>query len=179
MLLTGYLGHKYAQEFPLTLCANIAIEQSYGHIDGDSASLAELIVLISALTGLPIKQELAITGSINQYGQVQPVGGVNEKIEGFFEVCRKRGFTGSQGVIVPKSNQVNLMLNKDVLAAAKKGEFHIYAVESVDEAITLLTGKEAGVLSSRSRYPKGSVNYLAVERLRELSEKVNGAPEEE
>lgn len=179
MLLTGYLGHKYAQEFPLTLCANIAIEQSYGHIDGDSASLAELIVLISALTGLPINQELAITGSINQYGQVQPVGGVNEKIEGFFDVCRKRGFTGSQGVIVPKSNQVNLMLNKDVLAAVKKGEFHIYAAESVDEAITLLTGKEAGVQSSRGRYPKGSVNYLAVERLRELSEKVNGSPEEE
>ncbi len=179
MLLTGYLGHKYAQDFPLTLCANIAIEQSYGHIDGDSASLGELIVLISALTGVPITQELAITGSINQYGQVQPVGGVNEKIEGFFDVCHQRGFTGSQGVIIPKPNQINLMLNRKVLAAVKKGQFHIYTAETVDEAITLLTGKEAGELSSRNKYPKGSVNYLAVKRLKEIAEKVNGSSDEE
>lgn len=178
MLLTGYLGYKYAQEFPLTLSANIAIEQSYGHIDGDSASLAELIALLSSLTGIAIHQGLAITGSINQYGEVQPVGGVNEKVEGFFEVCRQRGFTGSQGVVIPKSNQINLMLNKIVVDAVKKGDFHIYGVETVDEAITLLTGKEAGVLSSRQNYPKGSVNYLAVARLRVLSEKVNGAPDE-
>lgn len=179
MLLTGYLGFKYAQDFPLTLCANIAIEQSYGHIDGDSASLAELIVLISALTGVPIKQEFAITGSINQYGQVQPVGGVNEKIEGFFDVCHQRGFTGSQGVIIPKPNQVNLMLNKKVLNAVKKGQFHIYTAESVDEALMLLTGKDAGELSSRKRYPKNSVNYLAVKRLREISDQVNGSHDEE
>lgn len=179
MLLTGYLGFKYAQDFPLTLCANIAIEQSYGHIDGDSASLAELIVLISALTGVPIKQEFAITGSINQYGQVQPVGGVNEKIEGFFDVCHQRGFTGSQGVIIPKPNQVNLMLNKKVLNAVKKGQFHIYTAETVDEALMLLTGKDAGELSSRKRYPKNSVNYLAVKRLREISDQVNGSHDEE
>ncbi|UAA39954.1 AAA family ATPase [Paraneptunicella aestuarii] len=174
MLLTGYLGHKYALDFPLTLCANIAIEQSYGHIDGDSASLAELIVLISALTGVPINQEIAVTGSINQYGQVQPVGGVNEKIEGFFHVCQERGLTGTQGVIIPKPNQVNLMLNNNVINAVKKGQFHIYTAETVDDALSLLTGKKAGELSSKNRYPKGSMNHLAVERLKKLSDIVNG-----
>lgn len=178
MLLTGYLGHKYALDFPLTLCANIAIEQSYGHIDGDSASLAELIVLISALTGVPINQEIAVTGSINQYGQVQPVGGVNEKIEGFFHVCQERGLTGTQGVIIPKPNQVNLMLSNKVINAVKKGQFNIYTAETVDDALSLLTGKKAGELSSKNRYPKGSMNYLAVERLKKLSDIVNGHDED-
>ncbi|MDF2179344.1 ATP-binding protein [Aliiglaciecola sp. CAU 1673] len=179
MLLTGYLGNKYAQQFPLTLSANIAIEQSYGHIDGDSASLAELVALLSALTLIPVKQELAVTGSINQYGQVQSIGGVNEKIEGFFQLCNHRGLTGNQGVIIPKSNEVNLMLDKDVIQAVKNGRFHIYTVETVDQAVELMLGREAGELSSRARFPKGSINSLAVSRLRQIAQIVNGADDED
>ena len=178
MLLTGYLGHKYAQLFPLTLSANIAIEQSYGHIDGDSASLAELVALISALTKMPIRQDLAITGSINQYGQVQSVGGVNEKIEGFFKLCQHRGLTGNQGVIIPKSNQVNLMLDKEVLAAVKTQKFHIYVAETVDDALELLMNKEAGVHNTRGRYPKGSINYMAVSSLLNIANIVSGADDD-
>ena len=178
MLLTGYLGHKYAQLFPLTLSANIAIEQSYGHIDGDSASLAELIALISALTKMPVRQDLAITGSINQYGQVQSVGGVNEKIEGFFKLCQHRGLTGNQGVIIPKSNQVNLMLDKEVLAAVKAQKFHICVVETVDDALELLMDKDAGVHNSKGRYPKGSVNYMAVLSLLNIANIVSGADDD-
>lgn len=174
MLLTGYLGHKYAHGFPLTLSANIALEQSYGHIDGDSASLGELIALISALTEVPIKQSLAITGSINQYGEVQAIGGVNEKIEGFYKLCEYRGLTGEQGVIIPKSNEVNLMLNQAVIKAVKDGLFHIYTVDTVDSALSLLTGKEAGQLNSKDCYPKRSVNGLAVKHLQYMSDIVNG-----
>jgi predicted ATP-dependent protease len=178
MLLTGYLGHKYAQLFPLTLSANIAIEQSYGHIDGDSASLAELVALISALTKMPVRQDLAITGSINQYGQVQSVGGVNEKIEGFFKLCQHRGLTGKQGVIIPKSNQVNLMLDKEVLAAVKAQKFHICVVETVDDALELLMNKVAGVHNTKGRYPKGSVNYMAVSSLLNIANIVSGADDD-
>ncbi|MCF2946786.1 AAA family ATPase [Paraglaciecola aquimarina] len=178
MLLTGYLGYKYAQLFPLTLSANIAIEQSYGHIDGDSASLAELIALISALTRLPARQDLAITGSINQYGQVQSVGGVNEKIEGFFKLCQHRGLTGTQGVIIPKSNQVNLMLDKEVLAAVKAGKFHICVVETVDQALELLMDRDVGEMNSKGRYPKNSINYIAVTSLLNIANIVAGADDE-
>lgn len=178
MLLTGYLGHKYAQYFPLTLSANIALEQSYGHIDGDSASLGELVALISALTDFPARQDLAITGSINQYGEVQAVGGVNEKIEGFFNVCEHRGLTGTQGVVIPKSNQINLMLDKQIVQAVKQGKFHIYTVESVDQALELLMAKEAGQLNARGRYPKGSINSVAVNRLYNISNIVHGGDEE-
>jgi predicted ATP-dependent protease len=174
MLLTGYLGYKYAQLFPLTLSANIAIEQSYGHIDGDSASLAELIALISALTNIPTRQDLAITGSINQYGQVQSVGGVNEKIEGFFNLCQHRGLTGNQGAVIPKSNQINLMLGKEVIAAVKAGKFHIYVAESVDQALELLMAKDVGKLNSRGRYPKGTINYMAVSSLLNIANIVGG-----
>lgn len=177
MLLTGYLGNKYAQHFPLTLSANIALEQSYGHIDGDSASLGELVALISALTDLPANQSLAITGSINQYGEVQAVGGVNEKIEGFFDLCQHRGLTGDQGVVIPKSNAVNLVLDKTVIDAVKRGKFHIYTVATVDEALGLLMEKEPGVLSARGRYPKNSINYHAVNRLYNISLIVNGGEE--
>lgn len=177
MLLTGYLGHKYAQNFPLTLSANIAIEQSYGHIDGDSASLAELIALVSAITGLPIKQELAITGSMNQYGQVQSIGGLNEKIEGFFKLCQHRGLTGSQGVIIPKSNEINLMLDSEVIAAVQKGQFHIYTVQSVDDAIALFTGENPGALNAKGKYPKGTVNFKVVQRLKQIADMVNGTEE--
>lgn len=177
MLLSGYLGHKYAQYFPLTLSANIALEQSYGHIDGDSASLGELVALISALTDIPVRQDLAITGSINQYGEVQSVGGVNEKIEGFFTLCQHRGLNGKQGVVIPQSNQINLMLNKQVISAVDEGLFHIYTVGTVDDAICILTEKEAGKITSKGRYPKGSVNYAAVNRLYNISNIVNGADE--
>ena len=177
MLLTGYLGNKYAQHFPLTLSANIALEQSYGHIDGDSASLGELVALISALTEIPALQSLAITGSINQYGEVQAVGGVNEKIEGFFDLCQHRGLTGEQGVVIPYSNKVNLVLDNAVIDAVSRGQFHIYPVKTVDEALSLLMQQEAGALSSRGRYPKNTINYQAVNRLYNIALIVNGGEE--
>ena len=178
MLLTGYLGNKYAQSFPLTVSANIALEQSYGYIDGDSASLGELIALISALTDIPVDQGIAITGSINQYGEVQAVGGVNEKIEGFFSLCKMRGLTGQQGVIIPQSNKLNLVLDESVLQAVNNGEFNIFTVSNVDEAIEILMNQEAGVLSSRGRYPKRSVHYHAVNRLYNIASIVNGSDDE-
>ncbi|AWL11458.1 Putative Lon protease like protein [Saliniradius amylolyticus] len=174
MLLTGYLGYKYAQNFPLTLSANIAIEQSYGHIDGDSASLAELAALVSALIRQPVLQSLAVTGSINQYGQVQSIGGVNEKIEGFFKLCQHRGLTGDQGVIIPKSNQINLVLDKEIINAVKQERFAIYTVETVDEALALLMKRDAGELNSKGRYPKNSLNQMVVERLQEIAQIVMG-----
>jgi len=170
MILTGYLGHCYAQQFPLAISASIAMEQSYGHIDGDSASLAELCCLISALTRTPIQQGFALTGSINQYGEVQAIGGVNEKIEGFFNLCSARGLTGKQAVIIPTSNKRNLMLKPAVIDAVERGLFTIYAVSNADEAISLLTGQTAGVMNDEGNYPEGSVNFRAVARLKEISE---------
>ena len=173
MLLSGYLGNKYAQGFALSFSANIALEQSYGHIDGDSASLGEVCTLLSAITQIPLNQGIAITGSINQHGQVQSIGGVNEKIEGFFKLCEARGLTGDQGVIIPKTNCINLVLSESVQSAVKAGTFAIYAVENVDDAITILTGKQAGVMSSRGRYPRDTVNGLAAQRLRHIADIVN------
>ncbi|MFN3709974.1 MAG: Lon protease family protein [Alishewanella aestuarii] len=178
LLLTGYLGAKYARDFPLTLSANIAMEQSYGHIDGDSASLAEVCALISAITEIPIRQSLAVTGSINQYGQVQAIGGVNEKIEGYFRLCQSRGLTGEQGVIIPASNQLNLVLDQDVVTAVAAGQFHIYTVKTVDQALELLTGEVAGERNNRGQYPKKSLNGRALLRLAEIAEIVNGSSEE-
>jgi len=173
MLLSGYLGNKYAQDFSLSFSANIALEQSYGHIDGDSASLGEVCTLISAITQIPLNQSIAITGSINQHGQVQSIGGVNEKIEGFFKLCVARGLTGEQGVIIPKTNCINLVLNQEVTDAVSKGRFHVYAVESVDDAVSILTGKVAGERTSRGRYPRDSVNAMAAKRLRHIADIVN------
>jgi predicted ATP-dependent protease len=170
MILSGYLGHCYAQQFPLAISASIAMEQSYGHIDGDSASLAELCCLISALTRIPIKQGFAMTGSINQYGEVQAIGGVNEKIEGFFSLCAARGLTGQQAVIIPTSNKPNLMLNQQVIDAVEQGLFAIYAVSNVDEALSLLMNQEAGSMNAEGQYPEGSINFKAVERLKEISD---------
>ncbi len=178
LLLTGYLGAKYAREFPLTLSANIAMEQSYGHIDGDSASLAEVCALVSAITDIPIKQSLAVTGSINQHGQVQAIGGVNEKIEGYFRLCQSRGLTGEQGVVIPASNQLNLVLQDEVIAAVAAGQFHIYIVRNVDEALELLLGEVAGERNNRGHYPKKSINGKALARLAAIAELVNGAVEE-
>jgi predicted ATP-dependent protease len=170
MILTGYLGHCYAQQFPLAISASIAIEQSYGYIDGDSAALAELCSLISALTRVPIKQSFAVTGSINQYGEVQAIGGVNDKIEGFFRLCQSRGLNGSHAVIIPVANKRNLMLKQDVLNAVEAGLFAIYAVNNVDEALELLTGEVAGNMDDAGNYAENSLNYRAICRLKEISE---------
>ncbi len=170
MILTGYLGHFYARQFPLTLSASIAIEQSYGLIDGDSAALAELCCLISALTDTPIKQSLAVTGSINQYGEVQAIGGINEKIEGFFKLCKARGLEQGHGVIIPAANQRHLMLGQAVVDAVADGLFAVYAVTRVNQALALLTGQTAGALNERGAYPEGSINAKAVARLKEMSD---------
>jgi len=170
MILTGYLGSRYAQEFPLAISASIALEQSYGYVDGDSASLGEVCALISALSRTPLKQSFAITGSINQFGEVQAVGGVNEKIEGFFHLCQERGLTGEQGVIIPRSNIINLLLNKAVVAAVSEGQFHIYTVSHVDQALCLLSGVEAGCADTDNVFPSGSINAQVVERLRSIAE---------
>jgi predicted ATP-dependent protease len=170
LILTGYLGHFYAQQFPLAISASIAIEQSYSYIDGDSASLAELCSLISALTRTPIKQSLAITGSINQYGEVQAIGGVNEKIEGFFRLCKARGLNGGHGVIIPAANKRNLMLKQEVIDAVSQGLFAVYAVASVNETLELLTGQPAGTVDEAGNYPENCINFKAIFRLREISE---------
>ncbi len=170
LILTGYLGHCYAQQFSLAISASIAMEQSYGYIDGDSASLAELCCLISALTRTPIKQSFAVTGSINQYGEVQAIGGVNEKIEGFFSLCDARGLTGQQGVIIPVSNQRNLMLKQEVIEAVEKNLFSIYVVHNVNETLELLMGGVAGCVDEKGEYPEGSINFKAISRLKEISE---------
>ncbi|TBU92934.1 Lon protease family protein [Phytopseudomonas dryadis] len=170
MILTGFLGSRYAQEFPLEISASIALEQSYGYVDGDSASLGEVCTLISALSRIALKQCFAITGSINQFGEVQAVGGVNEKIEGFFRLCEARGLTGEQGAIIPHSNVATLMLDERVLQAVRAGQFHVYAVRHVDEALSLLVGEDAGTPDDKGRFPDGSVNARVVERLREIAE---------
>lgn len=170
MILTGYLGSRYAQEFPLAISASIALEQSYGYVDGDSASLGEVCTLISALSRTPLRQCFAITGSINQFGEVQAVGGVNEKIEGFFRLCEARGLTGEQGVIVPHANVTTLMLDERVLEAVRQGRFHVYAVRHVDEALALLVGEDVGQMDAQGGFPDGSVNARVVARLRDIAE---------
>ena len=170
LILSGYLGSTYAQKKPLSLSASIGFEQSYDVIDGDSASTAELVVLLSSLSGIPIKQSFAITGSINQKGQIQPIGGVNEKVEGFYDVCKAKGLNGEQGVVIPHQNVKNLMLRKEVVQAVKDNKFHIYPIESVDQAIELLTGKEAGKKGSTGKFKTGTVNYLVDKKLKEFAE---------
>lgn len=169
MILTSYLGGKFAQELPLTLSASICFEQLYEEVEGDSATCTELYALLSSLSGLPLKQGIAVTGSMNQRGEVQPVGGINEKIEGFFEVCRLKGLTGDQGVIIPKRNVKNLMLKNSVIDAVRDGRFHIYPIKDVDEGIEILTGIEAGKRREDGTYPEGTVNFLVEKRLKELA----------
>lgn len=172
MILTGFMGSRYAQQYPLEISASIALEQSYGYVDGDSASLGEVCALISALSRTPLKQEFAITGSINQFGEVQAVGGVNEKIEGFFRLCEARGLTGEQGVIIPRANVPNLMLDNGVLAAVQAGRFAIYAVSHVDQALSLLSGEcNVGVADADGQFPPESVNGRVVARLGEIAER--------
>ncbi|KKM09208.1 ATP-dependent protease [Clostridiales bacterium PH28_bin88] len=166
LIISGYLGAKYAQETPLALSASLCFEQLYEGIDGDSASSAELYALLSSLSGLPIKQGIAVTGSVNQKGEIQPVGGVTAKVEGFFHLCKNRGLTGEQGVIIPRQNVVNLNLSEELIEAVAKGKFHLYAVGTVDEGIEILTGVPAGVRRKNGTYPKGSVHYRVIKTLK-------------
>jgi predicted ATP-dependent protease len=170
LILSSYLGSRYAAERPLSLSASLVFEQSYGGVDGDSASSAELYALLSALSGVPIKQSLAVTGSVNQRGEVQPIGGVNEKIEGFFDVCKARGLTGDQGVLVPSANVKHLMLRQDVIEAVASGKFNIYAIDTIEQGIEVLTGIPAGEMDEESNFPEGSINERVVARLEALAE---------
>ncbi len=170
MILAGYLGAKFAADKPLALSATLVFEQSYGGVDGDSASSAELYALLSALADVPIKQAFAVTGSVNQFGQVQAIGGVNEKIEGFFDVCAQRGLKGGEGVLIPASNVVNLMLRKDVIDAVRAGRFRIYPVETIDQGIEILTGVPAGAAGPGGAYPPDSVNARVAARLAAFAE---------
>lgn len=167
LILQALIANRFAKRSPLSLSASIVFEQSYGGVDGDSASSTEYYCMLSAIADLPIKQSLAVTGSINQFGEIQPIGGVNEKIEGFFEVCKYNGLTGKQGVIIPRTNVVNLMLREDVLEAVENGQFSIYAIDDVDDGIELLTGIPAGKADKRGRFPKGTVNYMVQQSLEE------------
>ncbi len=170
LILSAFLAARYAKDRPLSLSASLVFEQSYGKVEGDSASVAELCALLSALAEAPIKQSLAVTGSVNQHGQVQAIGGVNQKIEGFFDICRIRGLTGDQGVLIPASNMQHLMLRREVVDAAAAGQFHVYPVETVDQAISLLTGVPAGVRDAHGNYPPNTINHRVEARLLELLE---------
>jgi predicted ATP-dependent protease len=172
MILGGYLAATYAQDKPMTLSARLVFEQSYGGVEGDSASCAELYALLSVLSGLPVKQGLAVTGSVNQKGEVQAIGGVNEKIEGFFDVCQVQGPTGDQGVLIPESNAQHLMLRPDVVEAVRAGRFHIYPVRTVGEGISLLTGVPAGERGPDGSFPASTVNHLVDGRLREMARRL-------
>ncbi|MCX6178080.1 MAG: ATP-binding protein [Chlorobiales bacterium] len=172
MILSGFLGARFAIDQPLSLSASLVFEQSYSGVEGDSASSAELYALLSAISGVPIGQWFAVTGSVNQYGQVQAIGGVNEKIEGFFDLCKARGLTGKQGVLIPVSNVENLMLRNDVVDAVRHGLFSIFPVTDVDEGIEILTGRQAGGLDKTGKYPPDTINGMAVARLNEMAEKL-------
>ena len=171
LILAGFLGARYAADRPLSLSASLVFEQSYSGVEGDSASSAELYALLSALANAPIKQSLAVTGSVNQRGEVQAVGGVNEKVEGFFDLCKSRGLTGEQGLLIPASNVQHLMLRRDVVEAVEAGKFHVYPIETIDQGIEILTGIEAGNRDAAGSFPEGSINYRVERRLIELAEK--------
>ena len=169
LILSGYLGETFAQDIPLSLTASICFEQLYNGVDGDSASSTELYAILSSLSGIPINQSIAVTGSVNQKGEIQPIGGVNEKIEGFFQVCKMRGLDGKHGVIIPIQNVQNLSLCDEVIDAVKNKKFHIYAVSTIDEGIEILTGVPAGKVSPSGNFPAGSINYLAHEKLKKYA----------
>lgn len=173
LILSGFFGSRYAQDKPLSLSASIAFEQSYGGIEGDSASSTELYALLSSLSGVPISQGIAVTGSVNQNGRIQPIGGVNQKIEGFFSLCQNRGLNGRQGVVIPIQNVKNLMLREEVVKAARNGEFHVWAVSTIDEGIEILTGVPAGEKRDDGTWPDGTINYLVDKKLKEYSELVH------
>ncbi len=172
LILSGYLNGKFGRQMQISMSASITFEQSYEGIDGDSASSTELYALFSSLAEIPIKQGIAVTGSVNQLGEIQPIGGVTEKIEGFFNVCQAKGLTGEQGVIVPRSNMKNLMLNEKVIQAVKNGKFHIYPVTTVEEGIEILTGKKAGKRQKNGKFPKGTVFWAVEDRLEKMAEQL-------
>jgi predicted ATP-dependent protease len=179
MILSGYLGWKYAQDTPLSLSASICFEQSYEGVEGDSASSTELYSILSSLSGLPLKQNIAVTGSVNQRGEVQPIGGVNQKIEGFFRVCRAKGLTGEQGVMIPYTNLINLMLREEVVDAVREGKFHVYSAKTIDEGIEILTGVAAGERQADGSYPEGTVNYAVSHQLGKMAERLRSFASEE
>lgn len=169
LILSGYLGEMFAQDMPLSLTASLCFEQLYNGVDGDSASSTELYAILSSLSGIPINQSIAVTGSVNQKGEIQPIGGVNEKIQGFFEICKMRGLDGSHGVMIPKSNEKNLNLSDEVIEAVKDKKFHIYAISTIEQGIELLTGVPAGKKDLSGRFPAGSINCLAYAKLRKYA----------
>ena len=169
LILSGYLGEMFAQDFPLSLTASICFEQLYNGVDGDSASSTELYAILSSLSGVPINQSMAVTGSVNQKGEIQPIGGVNDKIEGFYQVCKMRGLDGSHGVIIPVQNVQNLSLSDEIIEAVKNKKFHIYAISTIEEGIEVLTGVPAGKKDSNGHFPAGTVNYLVYEKLKKYA----------
>lgn len=171
LILKGYLGERYAKKSPLSMSASLVFEQSYSNIDGDSASAAELYALLSAIGDIPIKQSFSVTGSVNQHGKIQPIGGVNEKIEGFYDICEERGLTGEQGVLIPKANEKNLMLRSDILESVEDDKFHIYSIEHIDEGMELLTGLEAGEEKEDGSFPEGTFNHKITSKLNQLAER--------
>jgi predicted ATP-dependent protease len=172
LILSHFLGARYALDYPLSLSASLVFEQSYGGVEGDSASSAELYALLSALAEVPLRQSLAVTGSVNQHGEVQAIGGVNEKIEGFFDICASRGLSGEQGVLIPATNVKHLMLRHDVVDAVAAGKFAIYPVSHVDEGIELLAGVAAGARDAQGAFPDGSINRRVEDRLIRFSEQL-------
>jgi len=172
LILSGYMGWKYAQDHPLSLSASLCFEQSYEGVEGDSAASAELYALLSSLSDVPIRQNIAVTGSVNQKGEIQPIGGVNQKIESFFQTCKVKGLNGEQGVVIPRQNLRSLMLRQEVIDAVEQSKFHIYAVSNVDEGIEILAGVEAGEKRGDGTYPEGSINYKVEEKLKEMAAKL-------
>ena len=170
LILSGYLGEMFAQDMPLSLTASICFEQLYSGVDGDSASSTELYAILSSLSNIPINQSIAVTGSVNKKGEIQPIGGVNDKIEGFFQVCKMRGLDGNHGVIIPQQNVRNLNLSEEVISAVKSGKFHIYAISTIDEGIEILTGVPAGSKDENGKFPAGTINYLVYNKLKKYAE---------
>jgi len=173
LILSGYLRGRYMKHKSLGFSASIVMEQTYDGVEGDSASSAELLALISSISQVPLRQDIAVTGSVNQFGEIQPIGGVNEKIEGFFKVCKARGLTGSQGVIIPEANTKHLMLNAEVREAVNDQHFHLYAMSHIDDALQLLSGTEVGEIDTKGHYPKGSLNEKVMLALTEMNAKDN------
>jgi predicted ATP-dependent protease len=172
LILSGFLAGRFALEHPLSLSASLVFEQSYGGVEGDSASSAELHALLSSLAGAPVRQSIAVTGSVNQLGEIQPIGGVNEKIEGFFDACDARGLTGDQGVLIPAANVKHLMLRRDVVDAVEQGRFSVHAVSTIDEGIEILCGSPAGERGDDGRFPPDSINGRVEHRLVGYSERL-------
>jgi predicted ATP-dependent protease len=173
LILTGYLGGMFARSRPLSLSASICFEQNYEGVEGDSASSTELYALLSALSGLPIKQGIAVTGSVNQHGQIQPIGGVNHKIEGFYAVCKAKGLTGEQGVLIPKTNERHLMLKEEVVEAIQAGLFHVWSIETIEQGIEILTGIPAGGPGKNAAFVKGTVFYQVDQALKKMYDRMH------